>query len=79
MTLVFGIMFGVMGPEKVAEWLNMPGMEKILVRDPALYDRDISVHELYDQRVAVAGGKESVDLKISPSGKENRVSGKDPF
>jgi len=32
MMLIFGIMFVVMGPEKVAEWMNMPGMEKIVIR-----------------------------------------------
>jgi ABC-2 type transport system permease protein len=30
--LIFGVMFVVMGPEKVAEWMKIPGMEKIVIR-----------------------------------------------
>ena len=30
--LIFGVMFVVMGPEKVAEWMEIPGMEKTVIR-----------------------------------------------
>ena len=32
MMLVFGVMLGVMGPEKLAQWLSLPGMEGVLAK-----------------------------------------------
>lgn len=32
MMLILGVMLGVMGAEKVAEWLSVPGMEKIITK-----------------------------------------------